>query len=198
MLLIWPALNFLALAMQYLFGWRMAFRKQSDGRLSVSTVWFMLPFLAFAHTVWHLQRQLSNESASNEVVPGLFVARRLLPGELPASVSLIVDLTIEFTEPRVIRRACEYASYPILDATSPDDVEVQAIVDRIVRHSGPVVVHCANGHGRSATVISCALLAKGLARDVADAINQVRSARPRARLNVDQRRAVETFVCKLR
>ncbi len=191
---VWPALNFLALAFQYLFGWRCALRKRSDGLLSSWTLVFMLPYLALSYSVWHLQRLLSKEPSCNEVVPGLFIARRLLPGELPANISLIIDLTIEFAEPQAIRNACEYSSFPILDATAPDNVEMLKIVQFIVGHSERIVVHCANGHGRSATVVACVLISKGLSRDATDAIAQVRTARPRARLNSDQRRSVEKFI----
>lgn len=47
----------------------------------------------------------------------------------------------------------------------------------------PVYIHCAHGHGRSATLMAAAFLAQGLARDAAEAVALMRSERPLVRLN---------------
>lgn len=189
----WFCANATALVREYLKEQPHYLRKNSRGHLTVHTWVVMLPFLLFARTAWHLQRLLSKELAWNEVVPGLFIARRLLPGELPEGVKLVVDLTAEFNEPRAIREAGDYLCRPILDATAPIAVELQEIVSRIAEHAGPALVHCANGHGRSALVVAATLIQKGLAKDAADAIRQVKAARPAVRLNHDQKRALEEF-----
>jgi protein-tyrosine phosphatase len=58
----------------------------------------------------------------------------------------------------------------------------------------PVLVHCAHGHGRSATVLCAILIAEGQARGIGDAEAMLKAERPRVRLNYRQRGALKAWL----
>lgn len=60
----------------------------------------------------------------------------------------------------------------------------------------PVLVHCAHGHGRSATVLAAILIADGRAAGVAEAEALMQAQRPRVRLNRRQRAALLAWVAR--
>ena len=62
---------------------------------------------------------------------------------------------------------------------------------RRARAEGPVLVHCALGHGRSATFVAAYLLAEGLAASLPEALDLLRRVWPGVRLSDAQRRLLE-------
>lgn len=54
-------------------------------------------------------------------------------------------------------------------------------------------VHCAHGHGRSATVLGAVLIALGEAGTVDEAVKLMQKSRPRVRLNNRQRAALSAW-----
>jgi len=55
------------------------------------------------------------------------------------------------------------------------------------RSGRSVLIHCAHGHGRSATVLCAILIAKGEVNSIAGAEMMLKKERPRVRLNHRQR-----------
>jgi protein-tyrosine phosphatase len=132
-------------------------------------------------------RLFSREPCCHEVAPGLWLGRRPLRREVPADVVLVVDLTAEFFAARGVRAGREYLALPTLDGTAPDEAALRAAVARLADHPGPVYLHCAAGHGRSALLAAALLLARGLAADHHQAEARLRQVRPRVRLTRRQR-----------
>jgi protein-tyrosine phosphatase len=190
-LLLWPAVSFLALAAAYAGLGPRVFGKRLDGSLAPWAVLLLLPYLALSWLVWHVQRRLSREDPCNEVAPGLWLGRRPFAHELPAGVLLVVDVTAEFAVPRWLRGRYRYLCLPTLDTFAPDEAALVALVGHVAASAEPVYVHCAQGHGRSAVVVAAVLLARGLARDAAEAETLLRTARPGVRLKASQRRLLE-------
>jgi protein-tyrosine phosphatase len=186
--LLWPAISFLAVAAAYAGLGPVVFGKRPNGSLAPWAVLLLLPYLALTWLTWHLQRRLTREEPCNEIVPSLWLGRRPFAHELPASVVLVVDLTAEFAAPRWLRRRCRYVCLPVLDAFVPDEADVAALVGYVAARTDAVYIHCAQGHGRSALVAAAVLLARGLARDAAEAETLLRKARPGVRLKPSQRR----------
>lgn len=60
----------------------------------------------------------------------------------------------------------------------------------------PILVHCAHGHGRSATVLCAILIAEGRARGVDEAEAMLKAERPRVRLNWRQRQALKQWLAQ--
>jgi protein-tyrosine phosphatase len=191
LLLLWPGASLVLLGAAYAGLGPRVYGKGPDGRLAWWAVLPMLPFLLFTWAVWHAQRRLSREDCCNEVAPGLWLGRRAFFHELPPGIALVVDLTAEFPAPRALARGTPYLCLPTLDALAPSPDALRVAVERITATSGGVYVHCALGHGRSATVAAAVLLARGLADDVAHAEAVLRRARPGVRLMAAQRRVLE-------
>jgi len=99
-----------------------------------------------------------------------------------------VDLTAEFVAPRLVRTRDSYLCLPTLDNSVPEEESFVELVHKIARWPGGVYVHCASGHGRSATVAAAVLIARGLAADGKTAEEMLKEARPGIRLSPGQRR----------
>ncbi len=186
-LLLWSGISWSVVAAGYAGAGPRVFGKREDGRVRVAHVAVLLPFLAVMWTVWRLRARRGR--FGHEIAPGLRLGRRPLGGELPASVTAVVDMTSEFpVSPGVEGR--EYLCVPLLDATAPDAATLARAVEWIDARRGEVYVHCAAGNGRSATIVAAVVLARGLVPDAAAAVEFVRRARPSIRLNRAQLRAL--------
>jgi protein-tyrosine phosphatase len=193
-LLLWPAVNAAVLAAAYAGLGPGVCGKRADGRLAWWAVLVLFPYLALTWLVWHLQRLLSREDCFNEVAPGLWIGRRVLAHELPPGIALVVDLTAEFPEPRGVVRGRLYLCLPVLDTLAPPLTAIRELVAKAAAAPGPVLIHCAVGHGRSALVAAGVLLARGLAPDAQAAEAMIRRARPGVRLKAGQRRLLASLV----
>jgi protein-tyrosine phosphatase len=162
-----------------------------NGTMAWSSVCFLMPYLAITWLLWQLERTISKESVRDEVIPGLWLGRRCSAEELPESVGLVVDLTAEFPEPADVRTGREYICVPTLDASVPSMEAFQAVVQKIAESPKVVYVHCALGHGRSATVVAAVLMARGFASTVDEAIRMVRERRPGIDINGRQKTCLD-------
>ncbi len=136
----------------------------------------------------------------HQIAPGVYLGGWLFPWEeaklKAAGIVSVLDMTCELGEVGFLRRSPTYQCLPVLDGTAPTSQQLQAAVkfirDRLPE--GPVYIHCAMGHGRSATVVAAYLLSTGAAADLPSAIKMMRDQRPGVRLNAGQRRAVENLI----
>jgi hypothetical protein len=131
-----------------------------------------------------------------EVVPGLLLGRRLRRGEavgLPAGG--VVDLTSEFAETPALRTR-RYVAVPMLDSVAPSLAQLTLAVEATsaAMARGATFVHCALGHGRSATVVVAYLMACGQVGSADEGLELVRSVRPAVRLSRGQRRLLDQWV----
>lgn len=131
------------------------------------------------------------------MAPGLWIGRRVSSRCLPPGTTLVVDLTSEFWEPWRVRHAPEggptarrYVCLPILDHGVPDGAAFRALVERVAKEKGTVFVHCAQGFGRSAVFAAAVMIRRGLARDLDDAVDQLKRVRPSVRLSAEQKKLV--------
>jgi protein-tyrosine phosphatase len=190
-LLAWPGASLLLVAAAFAGLGPRVFGKRLDGSVAWWALLALLPYLLLTWLLWQLLRLTSKEPCCHEVVTGIWVGRRAYARELPADISMVVDLTAEFPEPRGVRKGRSYVCLPTLDTTAPAAAALREVVRRVDEHSGNVYIHCASGHGRSATVAAALLLARGLATDVAQAESLLRSRRPGIRLTRVQRVLLE-------
>lgn len=130
---------------------------------------------------------MDKEDCYNWVAPGIWLGRRAYVGELPDCIDLIVDLTAEFPENQDLIQGKSYIALPILDASVPKEREFQALLDELADWQGNIYLHCAVGRGRSAIVAAALLVVRGLADNELVAEEILRKARPRVKLNRNQR-----------
>lgn len=189
LVLLWPALSFAIVGMTYLRRRPDMLGKRADGTHAPHAIALLAPYLVLAWSIWCLERALRREDACNEVAPGLWVGRRPLVHEIPASVRVVVDLAAELPGSARVRRREGYVVIPLLDGAAPAAETLRVLIERLRDEEG-ILVHCASGHGRSATVAAALLIARGHASDVDAAEAQMRVRRPGIRLNAAQREIV--------
>jgi protein-tyrosine phosphatase len=189
----WPGAALLLAGGAYVSGSPRPFGKRADGSLAPLSVLALLPYLAATWGLWRVQRRIWRRPPSHEVAPRLWIGQRPLPGELPPGTTLIVDLTCEFRAHPGVLVGAEYRCLPTLDGRAPDGAALARLVAAIAAHDGVMYVHCAAGHGRSAVVVACVLLARGLATDADDALRMLRAIRPTVSLTAEQRESVVAF-----
>ncbi|EQA9012229.1 TPA: dual specificity protein phosphatase family protein, partial [Pseudomonas aeruginosa] len=186
--LCWPALALALVALNYLLFGAAGFQKGSTGRLSAAVRWLLAPYLLGARiNAWLWTRR---RPQPDEVLPGLWL------GRLPSSAELadgrfraLLDATAELScEPQGLA----YRSLPLLDLVAPDVGDCRraaALIDELLAQ-GPLLVACALGYSRSATLVAAWLLLSGRAADVESAVAVLRRARPQVLLGEAQRRTL--------
>jgi protein-tyrosine phosphatase len=190
-LALWPGTSSLLLAAAYAGLGPGVFGKRNDGTMAWWAVVLMLPYLLMTWGLWHVLRLVEREECCQLVAPGIWLGRRALAHELPENIDLIVDLTAEFFEVRGIIEGRTYLCLPTLDASVPDDAAFKELIEKVVAWPGSAYVHCASGHGRSATLVAVVLIRKGLAKDTDDAVRRIKAVRPSIGLVKQQRLLVD-------
>ena len=155
-------------------------------------------YLIYVQSVWLLQISISREPAINYVNASLAVSRKLLAREVPADVKIVCDLTCEFVDPKYLRAKPRYNCHPVLDAGACSATELIDLARRLPPSNDELLlIHCANGHGRTGMFAAVWLLAHGFATTVDDAITMLRNTRPGIGLQSRQRRLVMEALSKL-
>ena len=190
----WSGLSWVFAGCAYGFLEAEAFGKRIDGSMDWRRVLLLFPYLAATGFLWYAQKTLTQEPVYSQIAPGLWLGRRCFAHELPPGVELVVDLTAEFTEPRQVREGRPYICIPTLDASVPSLEAFQKLIQRIVDFEGQIYIHCALGHGRSATVVIAVLAARGNARSLDQAEQMVKLARPSIGINAAQRHLLQQWI----
>jgi protein-tyrosine phosphatase len=173
--------------------------KSKSGLLTVFSWIIFWPYHFLNYFSLATFRLFSSEAVFHEIMPGLFLGCRPFRQDQTRFSSLriasVLDLTSEFSEVVFLRQAFNYLCIPLLDTTAPTQLQLEEGVAFIERQLplGPVYVHCALGHGRSATFIVGYLLATGIKADFDEAIRFVESKRPGVKLKPDQLLALKKF-----
>ncbi|MEM7715492.1 MAG: dual specificity protein phosphatase family protein [Cyanobacteria bacterium P01_A01_bin.68] len=192
-ILFWYGISFLTLGIAYISLGAKVFGKSKNGKLSKLSFSLLLPYLLLTWAVWHIQRLISQEDCCNKIVPGIWLGRRPYINELPNNINLIIDLTAEFSEPSNIISGKTYICIPTLDTLVPNKNVFHELVIKITNWKGNVYIHCALGHGRSATVVAGVLIAKGLVNNFEEAEKLLKIARPNIKFSQAQRKLLNNF-----
>lgn len=199
----WAALAFGLVALAYAGGGPALLGKRADGRRR-PWAWPLLgPYFLLNALGLALFRWGERGPPLATVAPNLALGRRLTAREArrlgPGWVA-VLDLAAEFAAVDPLRAAPGYRSLPVLDATAPGPADLADAVAWLGERTrlGPVYVHCALRHGRSATVAAAYLLATDPALTPEAAEAAVRAARPGVRLNRDQRARLGSYAASLR
>ncbi|MGB7325234.1 MAG: tyrosine-protein phosphatase [Rubripirellula sp.] len=190
-LLFYPAFSFGVVASAYLFSAPGVFGKRFDGRRSRLGTLLVLPYVLYVSAVWHVVRFLSREPKTSMLNDDIELSRRLLRHELPEGIVSVVDLTCEFTEPKDGWGLQSYLCHPMLDGTGSTSDEIRELADEIIKMPKPVLIHCAQGHGRTGLVAAAVLIVSDRAQTAADAIAIIQAVRPGVELNKAQRMILE-------
>lgn len=167
--------------------------KGREGGMGAASMLVLLPYFLVTWGRWQLEWWLSSENAWDEVAPGLFVGRWPGRSPLPPGVGLVVDMTAELPAPRWLVGAYEYVSLPTLDMSAPDRTRFAEVARLVAESPVPAYLHCAMGHGRSATMAAAVLLRRRVVKTIPEALDRLRAVRPRVRLEASQRRLLAAY-----
>ncbi|MBT9588380.1 dual specificity protein phosphatase family protein [bacterium] len=194
---LWGVLAFGVISSAYARSCPALLHKRSNGVIP-GWSWLMLaPYHLLNGLTMRLAR-LGGPVAYHEIAPGLWLGRLLTAKEARQLIAkhkirAVLDLTSEFSEASPLRRL-DYLSLPVLDKCPPSPSQLRQGLDFLERASGPVYVHCALGHGRSATFVVAHLARQGDA-SLEKWEARVRSCRPGVRLAPAQRECIRSEKC---
>jgi hypothetical protein len=189
------ALSFLLVALAYLLNIPAVFCKRPSGSIPWWAWPVHWPYSTLSWLSYAIYRQIDRRPATCEIAPGVWLGRRLTAREAAAhqpAFGAVLDLACEF--PRTPIPNATYRSLPVLDATPPSLDQIRSAVGWIDEHRprGPILIHCALGHGRSASIVAAWLLSHADGdRLVSRAVETVQQLRPGVQPNKDQ-------ICRLR
>ena len=184
-------------AAAYVGNWPRLLLKRADGRRHWWSWILLWPYYGLVSLTLQLYCLAKRRPAFTEVASDVWLSRRLSARELTSSGIAwvaIVDLAAEFR--RIPLSAAVYLSLPTLDGNPPSVEQLQRGVKWIDNHRsrGPVLVHCALGHGRSACVIIAWLVSSGRANDVPSALAMLQGIRPGVGLKPGQRKRLDEML----
>lgn len=185
--LLWPCAALLLVALNYALLGVAGFQKRADGSLSAAGSWLLAPYLLGA---WINSRLWTRRHPQpDQVVEGVWLGR--VPSEREAApFAAVLDLSAELP---VRLPGKTYRSLPLLDLVAPDTDTCRQGAELIeqLHRQGPLLVCCALGYSRSATLVAAWLLHSGRANSVEHAIELIRAARPQIVLGEAQRAALQ-------
>ncbi|TGQ73296.1 MAG: phosphatase PAP2/dual specificity phosphatase family protein [Mesorhizobium sp.] len=158
LLLLWPSLALAIVAFAYAGAGAKVFQKTTDGHVSLASRVLLWPYRLGARlNVLAWTRQLPPVVA---VTDGVFLGRFPAAGEAN-SFGTVIDLAAELERPRGANG--RWVSLPMIDLLQPPPELLDKAVAAIepARRQGTVLVCCALGFQRSATVIAEWLVASG-------------------------------------
>lgn len=175
--LLWPAGSLLLVAAVYLTGSAAALGKRADGRIEPAATWLLWPYMI---GIWLNARLWTmGKRQAHKIADGLWLSA--IPSQMERNsypIHTIVDLTPELPGHVLGPR---YHNVPMLDLVAPKPDQLQHAL-RVVEASllrGPVMICCALGLSRSATVAAAWLITRHNAT-VEEALGRIRSLQPAA------------------
>lgn len=188
-LFLWSAGSFGWVALAYV-GLGTCLGKRPDGRMRLVSQLLLAPY----HGLNALSLRLCRDPAWNEILPGLYLGRRLSRAQARelGPVAAVLDLTAELSEcSAFVSSAIHYRLLPTLDKRPLQPLDLQAALEFVSSAPRPLYIHCALGHGRSASVVAAYLLSIGQVASAEQAEAFLRDKRPAVRLSKEQRQSIQ-------
>ncbi|MER9140802.1 phosphatase PAP2/dual specificity phosphatase family protein [Mesorhizobium sp. M0830] len=160
LLLLWPALALAIVACAYAGAGSKVFQKSADGSITLASRILLLPYrLGARANMWAWTRNLPPQV---EVADGVFLGRFPTASEAN-SLGTVIDLAAELEKPA--GAVCRWISVPMIDLLPPPAAIQQKAASALenARRNGTVLVCCALGFQRSASVVAEWLVATGRA-----------------------------------
>ena len=153
--------------------------KDENGNINWIIFLINFPWLIITYSVWLVQFWLSRENKCDRITNNIDIG--CYPIDMRnCEYDIVIDLTSEFPKPRNI--LCEYHCYPNLDGIALVNINIPLGITK----TSKIFIHCAQGHGRSATYCSFLLLKLGLVEKGLTALDLILKKRPYAKPSNEQ------------
>ncbi|HEX8834778.1 MAG TPA: dual specificity protein phosphatase family protein [Abditibacteriaceae bacterium] len=185
------AVAFSGVGLAYAFIGHRAFLKKLNGQLSFLSYVLYWPYHLLNWLSLRGFRRRGRENAFDKIDENVYLGCRLSnndKGDIEKlGIKSVLDLTCEFSEIPALRQL-SYRCIPIPDTRAPSLELLKSGAEWIHEESlaGPVYVHCALGHGRSAMFVAAYLLFSGKALTAQEALDKIKIIRPRIGLHPEQ------------
>lgn len=198
---VYCASNFLVLGVAYLFKFPRIFMKRTDGKIHPVSFAFFLPIHLLNWVSFQLATCSAGYAPRHEIAANLWLGRKPKgheAAEMKANARWeVIDMTAEFPACEGVR-GLRYLCLATLDHTAPTPAQINRAIDFIQQQisRGPILVHCALGHGRSATVVAAWMLYNKLAKTPEEAERKLREIRKGVRLKKSQSQLLTDMYCE--
>ena len=167
----WPALALAIVAAGYFGAGPDVFQKRTDGTVSLASRWLLAPYRLFA--------RLNIRFWTRKLPPNIALTDTVFLGRFPSknearAFTTVTDLAAELVAPRGVEHWKSFCAMDLLPL-SPEKVQLAADSVEAARHEGPVLICCALGFQRSATVAVDWLVQSGHATSAREAENLIRA-----------------------
>ena len=192
-LMRWGAISCLVLSSAYFFGkplWVM-------GRTAAGVKcpqWYLLflflnlPFLSVCWLVWLVRNVIIRKDAVSQIgETGISISRWPVFDVPLKSYDLVIDMTAEM--PKLYRTRDRYILLPNLDGVPLTDWHLPCEIER----GTSLLVHCAQGYGRSAVMAGMLLLKLGYVSSGEEAVALLKKYRKDIRLTKEQQEQLYCF-----
>lgn len=186
---LWPLISLVIVAAGYFDIGVNVFQKCGDGKLSISARLLLLPYLVAA---W-LSKQWFSRTLPNTSLIFDGVSLGGFPNKRPFQ-NAVLDLTAEFHHQP--KGQLYWRAHPMLDLVVPDVKDLGEAVGKLIelrKTHQSVLVCCALGLSRSATVVTAWLIAERHVSSVAQAVDLIKMQRPQVVLTTNHIRVLEQF-----
>ncbi len=170
---LWPALALAIVSVGYFGAGSAVFQKDSDGSVPQANRLLLAPYrIAARLNIVFWTRRLPS---CVEIASGVFLGRFPKSHEV-SRFSTVIDLAAEMpVQPGTAANRPTWRSFPCVDLLPPQMDMVRQAIDAVntARQQGPVLICCALGFQRSATLATHWLISTGRATDMDDAVRQI-------------------------
>ncbi len=185
-LLFWLILNLIVMTTAYaLNNPKLILAKKRDGSINYFLLSINLPWLLFSWIVFFLQMLISKEHRVDSIIENqIFIASKPARNFDYSAYDIVVDLTAEFLKTDI--EESKYISYPNLDGMPLSNL----CEDVTIFQNKRVLIHCANGHGRSALFVAILLKDLNLVDTLYNGLEKVKKNRRLAVPNGTQLKSI--------
>lgn len=171
------------------------FAKSVDaGSVPLWNLLLLLPYyMPLCLILWLRHRLLLDhkETPWAAITPEFYLGRYPLDvqHEFPAWARSVVDLTAELPERSAVAAGRRYFCLPSLDCDMPNEQDMLALAARVASLPAaalPAYIHCANGHGRSSSLLALVLLLRGEVSHWREAFMLMKTKRPGVNVHRNQ------------
>jgi len=144
-------------------------------------------FSLFLSTLTRPKLSPANQIAEDVYIGGAF------SHSLDKTWGAVVDLTVEHSEKCPTTSGKDYLNVPVWDGNPPSVQQLDDICDFLISKSGPKLIHCAFGVGRSTTAACAYLVKSGISEDWKSAFSLIKKQRTIVRLNKRMKASLQAW-----
>ncbi len=193
--LFWFSLSYPILGLIYFINKpKLFYKSKNSGKLSIISNLAILPYFLIIYSIWFFKYKFSKENKYDFFFENYYIGKKLIYKDLPNDIEIVVDLTAELNEDYSIIQNKKYISFPILDASIPDEVDFYLFIKEVSKLRSNIYIHCAEGHGRTALVAIILYLIRNKKQSVEEAFEFIKGKRRKIKLNKEQESFLNKFV----